>query len=125
MPEHAHQRDDKHEAHRRLVERLRQQADDVRRLTAGLDEELIAKRTVPEKWSLKELVCHLHRVQQVFGGRVETMLVQDNPTTRKAIRSLRSSWPNPPRNRWPVFSKTGNALSGVSPNSPPRSGIVA
>src|ERR1043166_3821639 len=80
MPEHAHQRDDKHEAHRRLVERLRQQADDVRRLTAGLDEELIAKRTVPEKWSLKELVCHLHRVQQVFGGRVETMLVQDNPT---------------------------------------------
>jgi len=77
MPEHAQK--EKREAHRRLVERLRQQAEDVRRLTAGLGEELIAKRSIPEKWSLKELVCHLQRVQAVFAGRVETMLAQDNP----------------------------------------------
>jgi hypothetical protein len=78
MPEH-HTHSDKHEAHRRLIARLRQQADDVIRITAGLDEASLAKRTIPDKWSLKELVCHLHRVQQVFDGRIASMLAQDNP----------------------------------------------
>ncbi len=47
MSEHAHK--DKHEAHRHLVDRLRHQANDVRRLTSGLDEEMLAKHIVPEK----------------------------------------------------------------------------
>ena len=79
MPEH-HTHSDKHEAHRRLIARLRQQADDVRRIAAGLDEASLAKRTIPEKWSLKELVCHLDRIQEVFEGRVEAMLTEENPT---------------------------------------------
>lgn len=78
MPEH-HMHSDKHEAHRRLIARLRQQADDVTRIAAGLDEASLAKRTIPDKWSLKELVCHLHRVQQVFESRIASMLAQDNP----------------------------------------------
>jgi hypothetical protein len=78
MPEH-HMHSDKHEAHRRLIARLRQQADDVTRIAAGLDESSLAKRTIPDKWSLKELVCHLHRVQQVFESRIASMLAQDNP----------------------------------------------
>ncbi len=78
MPAH-HTHSDKHEAHRRLVERLRQQAEDVSRITAGLDEASLAQRTIPSKWSLKELVCHLHRIQQVFEGRVGLMLAQENP----------------------------------------------
>jgi hypothetical protein len=77
MPEHTHS--DKHEAHRQLITRLRQQADDVRRITAGLDEASLAKRTIPDKWSLKELVCHLDRVQQVFEDRINSVLAQDNP----------------------------------------------
>ena len=67
-------------AHARLVQRLRDQADDVRRLVAGLDEESLAKRTVADKWSLKELVAHVLKVQRVFSERLETMLAQDNPT---------------------------------------------
>jgi uncharacterized protein (TIGR03083 family) len=67
-------------AHARLVQRLRDQADDVRRLVAGLDEDLLAKRTVADKWSLKELVAHVLKVQRVFSERLETMLAQDNPT---------------------------------------------
>ena len=67
-------------AHARLVQRLRDQADDVRRLVAGLDEDSLAKRTIPEKWSLKELVCHVLKVQTVFSERLETMLAQENPT---------------------------------------------
>ena len=78
MPEH-HMHSDKHEAHRRLIARLRQQADDVTRIAAGLDESSLATRTIPDKWSLKELVCHLHRVQQVFESRIASMLAQDNP----------------------------------------------
>lgn len=66
-------------AHLRLVARLREQADDVRRLASGLAEDLAAKRVIPEKWSLKELVCHLWRVQQVFEGRVGAMLSESNP----------------------------------------------
>jgi hypothetical protein len=78
MPAH-HTHSDKHEAHRRLVARLRQEAQDVSRITAGLDEASLARRSIPNKWSLKELVCHLHRVQQVFEGRIDSMLAQENP----------------------------------------------
>ena len=78
MPEH-HTHSDKHAAHRRLIARLRQQADDITRIAAGLDEASLAKRTIPDKWSLKELLCHLHRVQQVFESRIASMLAQDNP----------------------------------------------
>lgn len=67
------------DAHRRLVARLRRQAEDVRRLASGLDEESLARRTISDKWSQKELVCHLGRVQQVFEGRLKAMLAQDNP----------------------------------------------
>jgi len=51
----------------------------VARITSGLDEASLAKRTIPDKWSLKELVCHLHRVQQVFEGRMNAVLAEDNP----------------------------------------------
>ncbi len=65
--------------HRRLVARLLEQADDVRRLGSGLTEEQLARRTVPGKWSLKELVCHLDRVQEVFEQRISAMLSEENP----------------------------------------------
>jgi len=70
---------DKHEAHRQLVARLCQQAGDVARLTSGLDDLSLAKRAIPDKWSLHELVCHLHRVQQVFEGRLDLVLAQEGP----------------------------------------------
>lgn len=61
---------DKHATHQQLILRLRQQADDVRRLTSDLDETQLATRTVPEKWSVKELVCHLLRIYQLYQRRV-------------------------------------------------------
>jgi hypothetical protein len=67
-------------AHQRLIGRLRDQAQEVRRLTADLSEAQLATRTVPDKWSLKELVAHLWRVQQVFGERIERLLREDNPS---------------------------------------------
>ncbi len=65
--------------HARLAARLRDQANDIRRLTAGLDEEALAHRPIPEKWSLKEQVAHLWRVQEVFESRIEAMLTQTKP----------------------------------------------
>ncbi len=63
----------------RWTARLRAQAADVERLTAGLDDDTLARRPIPGKWSLKELVCHLWRVQQVFEGRIRAMLEQNLP----------------------------------------------
>lgn len=70
---------DKDETHRRILARLREQASDVKRLASGLDEAALATRTVPGKWSLKELICHLWRVQQIFEGRIDRALREDNP----------------------------------------------
>lgn len=69
----------KRKAHERVVARLSDQADDVRRLCSGLEEEALSRRVKPEKWSLKELVCHLLRVQQVFEKRLEAMLTEQSP----------------------------------------------
>jgi uncharacterized damage-inducible protein DinB len=69
----------KHDAHTRIVRRLRDQAEEVKRLTGGLADEALARRVVEGKWSLKELAGHLWRVQQVFEGRLDAMLASENP----------------------------------------------
>ncbi len=71
---------DGHSPHSRVIERLRSQAEDVRRLCAGLDEDAIARRVRPEKWSVKEVLAHIARLQQVFEGRLDALLTKDNPT---------------------------------------------
>lgn len=69
----------RHDSHGRLITRLRMQADDIERLTSGLDEDALARRPAHSQWSLKELVCHLWRMQEVFDGRLEAMLTEANP----------------------------------------------
>jgi len=77
MGEH-HHHEDKHAVHLALVQRLRAQAVEVRRLTSGLDEASLARRTVPDKWSLKELVCHFKRMETVFAERFSRMLTEES-----------------------------------------------
>ena len=77
MADH-HDRHDKHAVHLALVQRLRAQASEVRRLTAGLDEATLAGRIQPGKWSLKELVCHLRRMETIFGERFRSMLSDES-----------------------------------------------
>jgi uncharacterized protein (TIGR03083 family) len=71
---------EKHTPHAKLIERLKAQAEDVRRLCAELPEEAISRRMKPEKWSVKEVLAHIARVQQVFEGRLDALLTQENPT---------------------------------------------
>jgi len=70
---------DKHQAHLLLIDRLKMNGRDIARLCAKAEETDLSKRTPEGKWSLKELVCHLWRCQQVFAGRIEAMLAQENP----------------------------------------------
>ena len=69
----------KHEAHRRVVEKLEEQGAEIRRLCAGLDEDAIAKRPESGKWSVKEVLAHIARIQEIFEGRLEALLTQDKP----------------------------------------------
>jgi uncharacterized damage-inducible protein DinB len=66
-------------AHARISARLRDHAIEVRRLFVGLDEDELMRRMVAGKWSLKELLCHIARVQRVFDARLDTLLSEDNP----------------------------------------------
>ncbi len=67
------------EVQRQLPQRLLTQLGDVLRLTSGLEEGDLARRVNPAQWSLKELVAHLWRVEQVFEGRIEAMLQHEHP----------------------------------------------
>ena len=69
----------KHEAHHRIVEKLESQGQEIRRLCAGLEEDAIAKRPSSEKWSVKEVLAHITRMQEVFEGRLEALLTQEKP----------------------------------------------
>ena len=69
----------KHEAHRRLVEKLEAQGQEIRRLCAGLEEDIIAKRPESGKWSVKEVLAHIARIQEIFEGRLEALLTQETP----------------------------------------------
>ena len=74
---HHHHRNGKHAVHLALVQRLREQAADVARLTAGIDEAALATPTVPGKWSIQQLICHLRRMETIFGDRLRRMLVEE------------------------------------------------
>jgi len=71
--------DDQDRARRGLVERLRQLGGDVRRLTAGFDDLMLQRRTMPDQWSLIELACHLWSVQTLFERRIDAMLEHEAP----------------------------------------------
>jgi DinB family protein len=70
---------DKHAVHARIVQRLQANAEEITRLLAGLSDQDLARRTVPEKWSVKEVLCHLDSIHEVFDARVQAMLGEDNP----------------------------------------------
>jgi hypothetical protein len=74
---HHHDHGDKHAVHLALVERLRRQAAEVKRLAAGLDEAALATRSEPGKWSMKEIICHFRRMETIFGERFHRMLSEE------------------------------------------------
>ena len=64
-------------AHARVIERLKTSGDEVRRLCRDLDEVTISKRTDPDKWSVKEILAHVARLQEVFEQRLDAILAKE------------------------------------------------
>ena len=75
---HGEKPSEKHAVHLALIDRLRRQAADVRRLTSGIPEDKLTAPTVPGKWSLKELACHFRRMEEIFAERFHRILTEDN-----------------------------------------------
>lgn len=75
----AHPHPAKHDAHLAILEKLERLGEEVRRLTSGLSNEQLAQRVEEGKWSLRELVAHLSRLQDIFKQRVSAMIQHDGP----------------------------------------------
>lgn len=75
--DHHHAGGPKHDVHLTLVRRLRAQAAEIQRLASGLDEAALATRPVPGKWSMKELICHFRRMEEIFADRFRRMLTEE------------------------------------------------
>jgi hypothetical protein len=63
------------------MQRLSRTADELAAALAGRDEDVLGRRPDPRNWAAKEVVCHLRDTEEVFGSRVEQILVMDvDPT---------------------------------------------
>ncbi len=65
---------------RYLMQSLREQLEDIQRLTSELSEQQMAIRHDVNKCSLKESVAHLYRCQELCEGNIVAMATERNPT---------------------------------------------
>lgn len=64
----------------RLLWNLKSLPNEIEDLLAGLDEESLRWRPVPNKWSIKEIMCHLRDMERLaYLERYRRMFSQDNP----------------------------------------------
>jgi len=62
-----------------IIERLITQHLSLQSIIAGLGNEQISNRVVPDKWSIRENIAHLARYQVIFLERLNKILDTDNP----------------------------------------------
>jgi hypothetical protein len=64
----------------RLLNNLRSLPNEVTDLLSNLDEELLRWRPIPNKWSIKEIMCHLRDMERLaYLARYEKIIADDNP----------------------------------------------
>lgn len=64
----------------RLLSNLISLPNELDDLLEGLDEETLRWRPIPNKWSIKEIMCHLRDMEQLaYLGRYQRILTEDNP----------------------------------------------
>ncbi|HWC77998.1 MAG TPA: DinB family protein [Blastocatellia bacterium] len=64
----------------RLLWNLRSLPNELRDLLKELDEETLRWRAVPNKWSIKEIMCHLRDMESdAYLARYRRMLSEENP----------------------------------------------
>ena len=64
----------------RLLWNLRSLPNEIEDLLDGLDEETLRWRPIPNKWSIKEIMCHLRDMErEAYLARYQRMLGEDQP----------------------------------------------
>jgi hypothetical protein len=64
----------------RLLNNLRSLPNELTDLLADLDEELLRWRPIPNKWSIKEIVCHLRDMERLaYLARYRKIVGEENP----------------------------------------------
>src|ERR1044072_223643 len=70
---------DQREKHR-LLWNLRSLPNELEDLLKDLDEETLRWRPIPNKWSIKEIMCHLRDMErEAYLARYRKMLAEDTP----------------------------------------------
>jgi hypothetical protein len=64
----------------RILWNLRSLPNELDDLLTGLDEETLRWRPVPNKWSIKEIMCHLRDMESdAYLARYRRILTEENP----------------------------------------------
>ena len=64
----------------RLLINLQSLPNELEDLLQDLDEETLRWRPIPNKWSIKEIMCHLRDMERLaYLARYRKMLAEDNP----------------------------------------------
>src|SRR3712207_4781955 len=65
----------------RILWNLRSLPNELEDLLGGVDDETFRWRPIPNKWSLKEIMCHLRDMEELaYLDRYRRMLSEDNPS---------------------------------------------
>src|SRR6185436_20294575 len=65
--------------------RLQYQPEALKHLLSGLNEETAKQRPIPDKWSVAENIAHLGRYHEVFLGRLQRILNEDDPLFERYV----------------------------------------
>ena len=64
----------------RLLTNLKSLPNELDDLLRGLDEDTLRWRPIPNKWSIKEIMCHLRDMERfAYLARYRRILTEDNP----------------------------------------------
>jgi hypothetical protein len=64
----------------RIIWNLKSLPNELEDLLKGLDEETLRWRPIPNKWSVKEIMCHLRDMErEAYLARYRRMLAEENP----------------------------------------------
>jgi hypothetical protein len=64
----------------RLLSNLKSLPNELDDLLKDLDEETLRWRPIPNKWSIKEIMCHLRDMERLaYLARYRKILTEDNP----------------------------------------------
>src|SRR5215216_2374329 len=64
----------------RIIWNLKSLPNELEDLLKDLDEETLRWRPIPNKWSIKEIMCHLRDMErEAYLARYKRILSEDNP----------------------------------------------